>query len=378
MNTGHRIIRIAVALIAMHTAGALAQHVPETLPRAGEARFNAYKYKASHNSYRRSEDLDVQIDDYNVWCVELDLKYDKDESVPANKIKVEHLCVDSGVGQKFEDALTELNRSSTARYKATVLWLQLADDRSGNACGYDDWKQSEKGTWLHLIKNSLTNKLGASTIYPSTEFVDQDNQRWPSQQELVRRGYKWIVVIDRGGLSVDLWNDDLLFSEITDPLLDGNGATDAFRNKDGGTDANTHQYTFAANGARWMRRAYPNALECVSSDGAYWENAIAEGFNLIATDCVDDHGMVTDPRVHSPVPLYVDNWDDNDKLWGTKAFPARYLGLAYARVSTGGLILIKAAAGETSYSNYPTATTLSKSCVIRATGGGDAVLRVNP
>lgn len=39
----------------------------------GETRYNAAMYKASHNSYSRDESLAAQIDDYNVWQIELDV-----------------------------------------------------------------------------------------------------------------------------------------------------------------------------------------------------------------------------------------------------------------------------------------------------------------
>src|ERR1017187_4297705 len=98
----------------------------------GEQRFNAAIYKGSHNSEDRDESLAQQIDDYNVWQIELDI-YDYQ-----GDLKVNHLC-DPGSLDAADTLTTLLTKmvaeSKTFSSKFTVIYL----DMKGNGlegCAY--------------------------------------------------------------------------------------------------------------------------------------------------------------------------------------------------------------------------------------------------
>src|SRR3954469_25982212 len=111
----------------------------------GEQRFNAAIYKSSHNSYQRNESLAEQIDDYNIWQIELDIiDYE-------GELKVRHDCGDLWAlhnAETLSDLLTKLvAESKTYIYKFTIIYLDLKDCR--------DW-----GDELNeRLKTALINSL---------------------------------------------------------------------------------------------------------------------------------------------------------------------------------------------------------------------------
>lgn len=341
MNTGHRTIKIAVALLlAMHTAGALAQHVAETSPRAGELRFNRFQYKASHNSFERSEKLSEQVDDYNVWCVELDLKWDRD-SDDNREIKVEHFCDSAHNAQTLNWELDELSGSVTAARKVTCIYLQFSNASNGHC--YDSWNQTAVDAALLMIQQSLEDELGADTIYPVSEWIDTDQQKWPSSQELVRRGYNWFVVVGRGGIDdIVMDGHSVFFTETVVSNWNSFFYADerAMANLDGGHDGNVEQHTLDAHGDRWLSRVYPDTSNAELTNGGYWDDALDNDFTFVATNDISDEGSVTDTRTHSPVPLHVHFGSDASSKWGTVRYPMNDLDDAFDRVSYGALIAI--------------------------------------
>jgi len=118
----------------------------------GEPRFNAAIYKASHNSYAREESLRAQIDDFNCWCLELDLHWDESSS----EVRVSHLCIESeGL---LTDWLRDTAQAVTGPKRLTVISLEMKADLT---C--DDWLGLI--TSRRLIKQSFSDIFG---LIPST------------------------------------------------------------------------------------------------------------------------------------------------------------------------------------------------------------------
>lgn len=268
---------------------AQAQYIWEFEPRRGERRFNQFIYKASHNSYDRSESLASQIDTYNCWCLELDIWWYNGE------IRVSHTCPTD-----FHDLIsTKLERIATSEIKydrVTVIYLEMKE-----GC-FTTWPS--RTTYRNYIRSRVDQYLGADRIYTVAMFADPngDNFRWPSYQELVRRGKNFIVVLHEPDRSVD--SDYFFAVHYTNPFLpDGLGLNNkVLYNKENAGD------TPSGFGDRYLARTYPSGGEdtCQLQEWSdFWDRGISKGYNFVATNCIDSVYTMTDPRTHSPAPLFV-------------------------------------------------------------------------
>ena len=101
-------------LVCFAVAACAARGVAQTPSNVGpnEQRFNAGTYKASHNSYDRDETLASQIDNWNCWCIELDLHWHPDNTIQIldRIISKEHAQIQrSGDGRFLLRDLRSLN-----------------------------------------------------------------------------------------------------------------------------------------------------------------------------------------------------------------------------------------------------------------------------
>ena len=303
----------------------------------GEKRFNKAVYKSSHNSYSRDESLASQIDDYNVWQIELDL------CEAGRDIKVSHdTDPDSISAAPSLSALLNrmVSESETFSQRFTILYLDLK-------------KVESPENFNEKLKGIFTRALTVEHIYPSQSFKDEDGSAWPSWQALVRRNFFWCVIVDWHGERPHNAADDSLFFEATSSNPPDDGAIERFNmvlvSVDGGCDVHTNNEAPQLKDDRWIFRIYPGggcAFDCKQHNGNYWNNAIANEYNLIASNCVNwDHTFGT--PLHCPVPLYVDQSANAECPngyeqcgWGTKSFPFLNLADAIQRASPMVPILI--------------------------------------
>ena len=285
-----------------------------------------FQFKASHNSYQRDEDIDDQIDNYNVWCVELDLNWETDCG-PC--ITVDHCCdlvTDCAGEQRLDESIAEILRSTDTDQRVTFIWLDIKDPSIWwNRC-HETWPANRR----EVIRNGMLG-LGSSTIYSKTEF-DMDFKanggHWPSWQNLRDRGKRFILVLE-DALDASGKDDDPILFIAVGSLDDARRISHAtFINIEG---ADTTLGIPAPND-RWIYRAW----------GADWNKGVARGFNLIGTDDVDHGNTITDSRTHSPQPLYVNGFNFNsDRLWGTKSFPMNQIPPALVRATPGSTLRIR-------------------------------------
>jgi len=191
---------------------------------------DAYAYKSIHNSFeRRAEDdgdcspeghdcvpLNVQLDDYGVWMVELDIRMPDSScgvceggvrdgllcggfvgcddgactSVGSScSVIVRHDdgCNDTGSGL-LRTYLDQLSRARSINYRLTFLGL---DVKEAGAC------ESGGTDWLRRLEGELTSSgvFESHEFYTRREFEDVDLGRWPSHQELFDRGRRFIVAL---------------------------------------------------------------------------------------------------------------------------------------------------------------------------------------
>jgi len=309
-----------------------------------EQRFNAGIYKASHNSHERDETLSSQIDNWNCWCLELDLVWHTD-----NQIRVQHGCGSQGSGGLLSVQLGLIAQSVEAVDRVTVVYLEMKP-----ACA--NWPSRE--VYRNYIQNALAAALPGG-IYQASEFKDFDQQRWPSYQELLRRGYRWVVILDeeetgfaddnfffgmaRGNPPVAFEPNSVLVNSDDDDVVPSRGSQPD----------------------RWMFRAYPTPFCGTPDDEDYYDDAIANGYTFVATNCIDRHYTMT-PNTHSPSPVRVTN-TGTGTAFGTLAFPFRQgTGLIQAVQRASPRVPIKLNAG---LYQVPAGTRFNRPVILKSQGG---------
>lgn len=327
------------AMLTLATGTAVAQN--NVGP--GEQRFNAGIYKASHNSYERDETYASQIDNWNCWCLELDIVWHSD-----NVIRVQHGC-GSGDAPLLEH-LGAIANSIEASERVTVVYLEMKA-----AC--QSWPA--RAVYRDSIRNAVLTAFGVEAVYTSSEFKVADQFRWPSYQELLRRGYRWMVILDEE--ETGFADDDFFFGMARgnppvefepNSVLVNSGDDDDVPNRGQEPD-------------RWMFRAYPTPFCDLGDDEDYFDDAIANGYTFVATNCIDRFYTMT-PTTHSPSPLHV-TLNGSGTQFGTSAFPYRgptgFLN-AVQRASPMAPVSI-----QTGSYDIPNGVRLNRPIVIKAAGG---------
>lgn len=354
-----------VAVLALATV-ARSQYVPETEPRPGEQRLTAYQFKATHNSFERSETLDEQMDTYNVWMLELDCFWDES----AQQIYVEHYCGSPHVAEPLINELVEIGASLTKSGRFTIIYLDM---HGAMAPCYDDWPAQD--TYRAFVQDEVESILGADRIYTPLDFNDIDSQQWPSYQELARRGKNFAVFATEYAAGGNAYSDWLFNATGTNPPEDSFRENIALVNLSGGCDMDTTDaapdLSATSNPDRWLFRAYPGTDSllcdlCSEQDGNYWDTMIDRGFNFIASNCVSDEHTF-DSRLHSPAPMYVFPFNAGDDQYGTLGLPfggAAGLQVAFNVVSP--MVDIRIWFGTY---DLPVVTTINRPMVLTASGG---------
>ncbi|MFO0973830.1 MAG: hypothetical protein U1A27_10385 [Phycisphaerae bacterium] len=351
----------AGVLVLMLGADAVrAQYEWEFAPRPGERRLGYNIFKASHNSYDRDETYVQQLDEWNCWCLELDAIWRDDA------LKVSHDC--SGDPPLLSTALDRFNDATLTPYRITVIWLE--------------WKSICNGSPTHqMIFNNLAgaidSTIGLNNCYTPDQFLDPngDNARWPSWQELVRRGKYWIVVCE--GWPIPNHSPHVFRSICTGCIPSGVPSdSQVFHNHEETESPGPHN-------DNWMSRGYPEPT-CPLEQPDGWSDGVSNGHNLVATNCISYDSVNTDTRVHPPQPCFVTRNDiGSAHEYGTIRDP--FWGLGLEDGSTGGLLgavyrvrtygdLSEIWVQEGDY-DFAGPITINGPCVITNwTGGGTAVV----
>ena len=330
MNTAH----IFMALSCVAGGLAQAQDNVAGLP------LDNFQFKASHNSFNHDEDMDDQIDNYNVWCVELDLQWETDCG-PC--ITVDHSCLPNDGEQRLYEAIAEILRSTEMSDRISFIWLDVKNSGGGpwNYC-HETWPANRR----ELVRNGML-ALGAANLYTKAEFdVDfgTNGGRWPSWQNLRDRGKRFILVLEDALDPSGHEEDSIMFIAVSS-LNEAMAIPHAtFINIEGANTA----FGVPQTNDRWIYRAW----------NADWNEAASRGFNLIGTDDIDQSYTITDSRTHSPQPIYVDEVNFNpNRLWGTRNYPMNQITSAVSRATPGVTMRIRPG-------NYPGPYVFDKSMII--------------
>jgi hypothetical protein len=307
----------------------------------GEQPFNAAIYKGSHNSETRTESLAEQIDDYNVWQLELDV-YDYDGQLKIAGDTCDPL--DLTRADSLDTLMSKLQSDSDpALHPFTLIYLDMKG-MGQDGCAYS-W-----GSQLNdRMKTVFTQELGEGTIYPSSVFVNQDGSSWPSYQNLTTRGYRWAIVVDWHGMTPPGADLDKLFFEATSTNPTDNSVDAALSpstvlvNIEGGCDIDPTSTSPGIRNNRWIYRAWPSgncSTACALMSNLYWGNAVERKYSFVATNCINYANTFLSPT-HSPDPVFVDQRNDvscpiaslSVCEGGTKAYPFHNLNTAVDRAS---------------------------------------------
>jgi hypothetical protein len=274
-------------------------------------------FKGSHNSYDKTVSITSQIDDWNVWFIEIDIC--KDDDI----LKIKHTCGASEYD--LDNALQAIKEAKLTQDRLTFVWfdIQVA------CCDFDDDEPYEV---IEPLVSKLNNYFG-NEIYRPAEWKQIDGKVWPTYQELMARGKHYIMVFDEDDAKPD---DDNLFmsAESYADAIDQErfpAQHIAFINRDG---ADTDGITINPSD-QFLWRSYG------LNDPDDWNKATDLGFTLLCMDEIKQSWSFT--QVQAPSPLVV-NKAATGSEYGTFGNPAHsvYKALSFQNILPGTRLLIHA------------------------------------
>jgi hypothetical protein len=261
-----------------------AQYVPETVPRAGEQRLNRFQYVTTHNSYERDNgaldrvSITDQLDIYDEWLIELDLRWSSD----INDFWIFHDCAENAGNNSLDSFITQIEAST---HVANGLIFLYFDSGNIGPCVFYPSIVPKPSKWPDLLETKLIYHW-ETQIYSFADFRDIDNYKWPSAQELLRRGKHIVPIVNQ------ITGSELLF---------GMDCCDSNKVFYLDTSDQTTAITAANLGDSYLARHYPSCgWTCdLCADG--WQWAVDSNYTFPASNC-SDH---TNDRLHPPLPTYV-------------------------------------------------------------------------
>lgn len=329
-----------------------------------EPRLDEFAYKGSHNSYDLGP-IDAQLDDWNVWQIELDLNACAD----CRDILVAEHCDE---GKPLRGYLDELMRSKALSERVTFVWFNQKENLERCPRWIDDLRET--------IEASMEPFGGTEMVYRSDEFRGNDGSRWPSLEDLVSRGKHLILVIELTPPQSGTTFEDFFVAVDDDHVKLADNLTAVFINRE---DGGPSPHTRPQPSDPYMWRGWD--IGCCNG----FNHAMQSGMNLLSIDEIMSPGgrcpLQLWPewtfesgcdlhcywsgsechRPHAPVPLVVD-WTSGqargDGQFGTFAFPFETVQAGVARAEAGTAIVIRAG-------SYPQPVRLDKAARIRGDGG---------
>lgn len=318
LATAAALAAIGLSAFAGLTGSALAQTAFGTLPGENsnyvglEQRFNQLQYHATHNSYQRdlnflevvpSVDIREQLDSYNVWCIELDVRW----SETASDFWVFHSCLDDFGSNSLDYHLNLIQGSR--RIVDGFTYVDLETWEIGPCVFFPSIVPKPVG-WKSSLRDKLLARFG-SKIYTQDNFLN-DGSRWPSAQELIRRGKHIAFQIKGPNTS----NNHLDF------FFAANGVYDDPNTPSSDESLNTQNENLVVTpgllGDDRMARHYPGGLTCPSESSSEYTTAVGNGFTFTAANCSEKWGV---PQLHPPIPTYVNQTPHSPSPRGTWNHP---------------------------------------------------------
>jgi len=278
------------------------QHVNELFPRPGESRANKHQYLSSHNSYQRPVSIHDQLDHWNVWEIELDVRWNV-ECFGSDDFYVLNYCYDPlGGNDWLNNYLGEIAGTQRMQEGFFFLNLELADGPYFQPCLGGCLSATVPyfpSDYMVQLEGRMLAYFGLDAIYTWQDFVT-DNYAWPSPQELIRRGkHVAINVNDVDGNSLNT-----IFFRRSPACCNTNYS-------DNTAFWNTENWSLQPNlsGDRFLARSWPVTgylpAYCAIEDKSKTWTAYHNGFNFPNTNCVRDFAQDPNFLVHPPEPMIV-------------------------------------------------------------------------
>jgi len=246
-----------------------------------EQPLNSLQLRSSHNSYQRDNllrdqvSLTDQLDRYNVWWVEFDVRWNTTEK----DLWVFHDCAEPAGQSRLAWLLNEVAASERARSGITFLYF---DSGEIGPCALFLIGPKPAG-WQAKLAQLVEDTFGRSSIYNYDDFL-ADGEVWPSPQELLRRGKHFVPIVGSGA---DVAEHRTFAQSVV--LLNS---------------SNPASIDFWTPSAKQFTRVYPS-LDCDFGNGNV-ELGLTKGYNFASTNCTRYASEILDVRLHPPLPIYVD------------------------------------------------------------------------
>lgn len=273
-------------------------YCPETVPRQGEQRLNRFQWIGSHNAFQRVDPdgdylmpLSEQLDEYGHRYFEIDIRWDETLNNGNGGWKVQHNCIDLTGRSELENHLVDI-ASSDALYNSFI-FLDFQINKH-NAFEYNCFDVLPS-TVLADLKNTLIAYIPEDYFYTGDDYIEIDNRRWPSQQELLRRG-KHVAVTTASTHTTGTGNDYSFYFDTVDGdpnLANGNSALIT-------SGGEFQQYDL---GDSLVSEFYPTGGTC-QNDPA-WSIAVDSGYTFPTKYCLAKADDINDARIHPPNPIHV-------------------------------------------------------------------------
>lgn len=290
-NKGLNWTSLLFASLALLTGSVFGQHVNESEPRPGETRANRHKFPAVHNAYQRDITLTESLDEYNVSEIELDVRWRTIGGT--EEFHVRHFCGFLGLATRGEASLDDylIEIGATRRIEEGFFFLNIEFSDNDFSCLTDTgFIPKFPANYLSLFKAELVNRIPEDSVYTWGDF-EVDQMKWPSIQELLRRG-KHVAININKSVGSDTSNK---FYFRRAGLGDTSEAQVAFWNTD------DEEATIPDQGDRYFSRRYPS-ITCALEGLVQWNQAYNAGFNFPATNCP---GKLNAPEFHLPIPFFI-------------------------------------------------------------------------
>lgn len=145
-------------------------------------RLNQIQFKATHNSYQRDHVPVRQIDQYNVWEIELDFGVPRGSS----EFIVGHDCPQNEPNSplySLRDWVLSIKSATALEYHPIILKLEAKTSDSSGLFGDWCWAPIDQwGNWQDRLFQELQAAIGLSNWFTSAEF--NSTTGWPSIQQL--------------------------------------------------------------------------------------------------------------------------------------------------------------------------------------------------
>jgi hypothetical protein len=212
--------------------------------------------------------------------IEFDLRWSDD----INDFWVFHDCLDGAANNSLDFFLAQINASTRSNYGITFVYF---DSGNVDGCVFYPSIVNKPADWPDRLQTKLTANWG-SRVYTQGEFVAIDNQKWPSAQELLRRGKNLVVIVNQ------VFGNSYFFA------VDSASPNYVFVQN---TSAEDTPITASDLGDKFVARHYPSCgFTCnydACSDGWAW--GVNNNYTFPASNCSNR----AFDRLHPPLPTYV-------------------------------------------------------------------------